>query len=115
MIPLRRDGPTMTRTDRRRPGPRDRCAAAVSLLCLALLTAAPAAAADGVGSGAAAPYIDCRCRANGHSYALGERACVYTPSGPRIAECRMVQNVTSWAVQGDGCVVSGLGRLGPRG
>jgi hypothetical protein len=114
MIPLRRDGPAMTRTDHRRPGPRDRVAA-VPLFCLALLTAVSAAAADGVGPGAAAPYIDCRCRANGRSYALGERACVYTPGGPRIAECRMVQNVTSWAVQGDGCVVSGLGRLGPRG
>ena len=101
----------MTRTDQRWPRPRDRVAV-LPLFCLAFLAAASAAAADGVGPGAAAPYIDCKCRANGRSYALGERACVYTPGGPQIAECRMVQNVTSWAVQGEGCVVSGLWRGG---
>jgi hypothetical protein len=55
-----------------------------------------------------APRIDCTCRANGHSYQLGERVCLKTPEGFRIAECRMSQNVTSWAVGRDDCVVSAL-------
>ena len=66
-----------------------------------LLAAAPAAPGSG--------RIECTCRANGRSYALGERACLNTPCGPRMAECRMSQNVTSWVVQGEeGCVVSQL-------
>lgn len=80
---------------------------------LACTSTAPAAAGDGVPGSA---YLDCKCRANGRNYALGERTCLYTPSGPRIAECRMVQNVTSWSVRdGEGCVLSGPGVLGSRG
>jgi hypothetical protein len=43
---------------------------------------------------------------------MGERACIGTPDGPRTAECGMVQNVTSWTVTGEGCVVA---RLRPAG
>jgi hypothetical protein len=55
--------------------------------------------------------IDCRCRANGRTYELGQRVCLSTPSGHRVAECRMVQNVTSWAVAQEDCSVSALLRL----
>ena len=58
------------------------------------------------------PGIDCKCRANGTYYRMGERACIGTPDGPRTAECGMVQNVTSWTVTGEGCVVA---RLRPAG
>lgn len=93
----------MTQTIRRRP-------TLIALAVSAALSAAAPAVAEGT------PYIDCKCRANGHTYALGERACVYTPGGPRIAECSMVQNVTSWTVRpGEGCVVSGLRATGSRG
>jgi hypothetical protein len=52
------------------------------------------------------PHIACTCRANGRSYALGERVCLSTASGYRVAECRMQQNVTSWAIGPDDCAVS---------
>ncbi len=48
----------------------------------------------------------CACIANGRSYELGERVCLKTPSGYRLAECRMSQNVMSWAMQADRCDVS---------
>lgn len=80
------------------------------LLGLALLAAIAtvpggAARADGPVHG-----VDCKCRANGIYYRMGERACIGTAEGPRTAECRMVQNVTSWSVTGEGCVVAGLSR-----
>jgi hypothetical protein len=40
----------------------------------------------------------CYCRAQGRMFALGESVCLRTAEGPRIAECRMVTNVTSWGV-----------------
>jgi len=52
------------------------------------------------------PHIACTCRANGRSYALGERVCLNTAGGYRLAQCRMQQNVTSWAIGSDDCVVS---------
>lgn len=48
----------------------------------------------------------CTCRANGQEYELGERACLSTPQGHRLATCTMSQNVTSWQVSGESCVVS---------
>ena len=72
-------------------------------IVLALLVlASPALAAE------ATRPIDCRCRANGQNFSLGERTCLLTPDGFRLAKCRMVQNVTSWQVEPDGCVVSEL-------
>jgi hypothetical protein len=56
------------------------------------------------------PGVRCSCRANGRRYEVGERACIDTASGPRLARCRLVQNVTSWEVEAEGCVVSGLDR-----
>ena len=72
------------------------------LVSLALLLEAGSALAEG------RPRIDCKCRANGRSFELGERVCLQTASGYRLAECRMVQNVTSWRVEAEGCLVSEL-------
>ena len=84
------------------------------LLGLALATAprpAGAVAEDRVQRGPI-PGIRCSCRANGRSYELGERACIATPGGPRLARCALVQNVTSWAIEAEGCQVSRLGADG---
>jgi hypothetical protein len=58
------------------------------------------------------PGVRCSCRANGRSYEVGERACIATPGGPRLARCALVQNVTSWAIEAEGCQVSRLGAGG---
>ena len=39
---------------------------------------------------------ECFCRANGTTFAVGESTCLRTSEGPRIAECGMVLNNTSW-------------------
>jgi hypothetical protein len=39
---------------------------------------------------------ECLCRAQGATFAVGETACLRTSEGPRIAECGMVLNNTSW-------------------
>ena len=75
---------------------------------LALLLAAPAALAH---DPAHPPYpgwenIKCACRANGQSYEVGQRVCLSTPAGFRVAECRMSQNVTTWALQSEACDVT---------
>ncbi|HEX2727544.1 MAG TPA: hypothetical protein VHN20_17100 [Beijerinckiaceae bacterium] len=41
---------------------------------------------------------DCICRAQGRTFAVGQNACLQTPAGPRVAECGMVLNNTSWRV-----------------
>lgn len=40
--------------------------------------------------------VDCYCRAEGKTFAIGEKVCLRTAAGLRIAECEMVLNVTSW-------------------
>lgn len=39
---------------------------------------------------------NCFCRAKGRMFAIGESACLATGDGPRLAECGMVLNNTSW-------------------
>ncbi|HEX8663322.1 MAG TPA: hypothetical protein VF744_04765 [Beijerinckiaceae bacterium] len=39
---------------------------------------------------------NCYCRAQGKTFAVGETACLRTGEGPRVAECGMVLNNTSW-------------------
>jgi hypothetical protein len=75
------------------------------VLGLALIHLAPpaATAAGPVQAQAVDPHINCTCRANGRSYAVGERVCLSTPTGRRVAECRMQQNVTSWTLGPDDC------------
>jgi len=41
-------------------------------------------------------HANCFCRAQGRSFAVGQNVCLHTPDGPRIAECGMVLNNTSW-------------------
>lgn len=73
------------------------------LLGLALLAPPPAGAAGPTQAQAVNPHLNCTCRANGRSYAIGERVCLSTPTGRRVAECRMQQNVTSWTLGPDDC------------
>lgn len=75
---------------------------------LGLLLATPAALAH---DPAHPPYpgwenIKCACRANGKNYEVGQRVCLSTPKGFRIAECRLSQNVTTWALQSEACDVT---------
>ena len=66
-------------------------------LLVFLLAASAAAAAD-------PPPAECTCRGrDGRAYALGERTCLATAEGPRLAECTMVLNNTSWRVSGRAC------------
>jgi len=41
---------------------------------------------------------DCTCRVEGRSVAVGATACLRTADGPRLAECGMVLNNTSWQI-----------------
>jgi hypothetical protein len=41
-------------------------------------------------------HDQCYCRAQGRTFAVGESTCLRTASGPRLAECGMVLNNTSW-------------------
>lgn len=78
-------------------------------LAIALhLSASPAFAADPSPPAvqAANPHINCTCRANGRSYALGERVCLAVAGGHRVAECRMQQNVTTWRIGNESCEVT---------
>ena len=42
--------------------------------------------------------LNCMCRAQGRLFQLGEKICLRTAEGPRMAECQMVTNVTSWGL-----------------
>ncbi|MBB4039079.1 hypothetical protein GGR34_000714 [Microvirga flocculans] len=42
--------------------------------------------------------LDCYCRAGGKRFAPGEKVCLRTAEGPRLAQCRMEINVMSWGV-----------------
>jgi hypothetical protein len=47
--------------------------------------------------------MNCYCLAQGKSFAVGETACLRTAEGPRIAECGMVLNNTSWQFTAKPC------------
>lgn len=76
---------------------------AAVLPLLAMLPAATPLGARPAASAEAAPRIECHCRANGRDYALGARVCLRAPTGYRLAECRMQQNVTSWEFGQEDC------------
>lgn len=40
--------------------------------------------------------IDCTCRFRGADYQLGDVVCLNGPNGPRLAQCQIVLNNTSW-------------------
>ena len=42
--------------------------------------------------------LDCYCRAQGKMFALGEKVCLKTADGPRLAQCQMEINVMSWSL-----------------
>ena len=53
-----------------------------------------------------AAAADCTCRARGQEFELGQKTCLQTPKGARIATCGMVLNNTSWQFSDTPCVVS---------
>lgn len=53
---------------------------------------------------AATPVLaDCQCLANGRVFHHGEFACLQLPSGPELAQCDMVQNISAWKKIQNGC------------
>jgi len=50
----------------------------------------------------------CTCRAKDKRVELGERLCLQTAEGPRIAICIKNQNLTYWSFTRDGCALSAL-------
>ncbi|MCB8821589.1 hypothetical protein [Microvirga rosea] len=50
--------------------------------------------------------LDCYCRAGGKMFPVGEKVCLRTADGPRLAQCRMEINVTSWAFSETPCLDS---------
>ncbi len=49
-----------------------------------------------LGGTAALADPNCTCRAEGVQATLGDTVCLNTASGPRLAQCQMVLNNTSW-------------------
>ncbi len=49
---------------------------------------------------------DCQCRAEGRFFKQGTIACIDTPSGQKLAQCDMSQNVLTWRVVADQCPVA---------
>jgi hypothetical protein len=73
-----------------------------------IVVAIPAAAAAQEGfvtpsQRAVQPLIDCTCRYQGQDFHLGEVICLATSSGPRIAQCEMALNNTSWTITDGPC------------
>jgi hypothetical protein len=54
-------------------------------------------------AGAVHDPTQCYCRAQGRMFAVGESVCLRTAEGPRMAECEMVTNVTSWGLTARPC------------
>ncbi len=42
--------------------------------------------------------LECYCRAQGRMFAPGEKICLKTAEGPRLAQCGMEINVMSWSL-----------------
>lgn len=81
---------------------------------LFVLTAAAAMPRGAALAGAVFPFVaqgtlpnaktyPCTCRAQGRDFELGERACLRTPNGMRMARCTMVLNNTSWEFSDELC------------
>lgn len=77
------------------------------VVLLGLGLAAPANALDGpVVQWIQAPGhnpLDCYCRADGRMFAPGEKVCLRTANGPRLAQCGMEINVMSWRITETPC------------
>jgi hypothetical protein len=80
------------------------------IIALAAGFAMPASA-DGPGRNGSQPPIQvqlrgspyCVCRAPGRTFEVGQTACLQTPNGPRLAECSIVINNTSWRFTDSPC------------
>lgn len=72
------------------------------LMALALF---PAAAANSW----AGENINCTCRYRGADYQLGDVVCLNGPNGPRLAQCQIVLNNTSWQRLETQCPITSLG------
>ncbi|MBJ6124738.1 hypothetical protein [Microvirga splendida] len=78
------------------------------VVVLALMGLAPAAAHERpvLSQTAQAPAhnpLECYCRAQGRMFAPGEKVCLRTAEGPRLAQCQMEINVMSWSVTETPC------------
>ena len=47
--------------------------------------------------------LECYCRAQGRMFAPGEKVCLRTAEGPRLAQCQMEINVMSWSITDAPC------------
>jgi len=47
--------------------------------------------------------LECYCRAQGRMFAQGEKVCLRTADGPRLAQCGMEINVMSWSITETPC------------
>ncbi len=47
--------------------------------------------------------LECYCRAQGKMFAPGEKVCLRTAEGPKLAQCRMEINVMSWSITDTPC------------
>ncbi|MGO4526210.1 hypothetical protein AB4097_15245 [Microvirga sp. 2MCAF35] len=69
---------------------------------LGLFAATPLLAQDlPTAQTAQAPFhnpLDCYCRAQGKTFAVGEKVCLKTAEGPKLAQCQMEINVMSWSI-----------------
>ena len=61
-----------------------------------------------------AARADCTCRALGKLFELGQRICLTTPTGPRLATCGMVLNNVSWELSKEPCVAAQFNRRAPQ-
>ncbi|MBL4785989.1 MAG: hypothetical protein JKY49_11245 [Cohaesibacteraceae bacterium] len=52
--------------------------------------------------------IPCTCRFKGADIELGQRVCLKSNSGLRIAICEMYQNNTTWNITEEPCVFSSI-------
>jgi hypothetical protein len=77
----------------------------IALAAILILSGAPLAHDPGTRAVQAQAHdpMNCYCRAQGKTFAIGETACLRTSEGPRVAECGMVLNNTSWQFTGRSC------------
>jgi hypothetical protein len=77
------------------------------VVLLGLIVASPASAHDRpMAQPAQVPDhnpLDCYCRAQGRMFAPGEKICLKTAQGPRLAQCGMEINVMSWSLTDTPC------------
>ncbi len=82
--------------------------AAIAMLCLAAILPTGACAVEFKHREPFVPRHDCTCRFKGEDLPLGAQRCIPTAEGPRISECVIEQNVTSWRPSREDCVEARL-------